>query len=147
MPILPANQRHHFAVPRGHGIGQIADIDRQQIHGMRARVSWGVSVNSRRKWSLICARRRPQTSGQTRTVRPASALPGFSALLDRLESNGVRTVAVEDASRFARDLVAQDCTAHRSHSPAKLPPIAGSIQHSERHPEVTRCGDELVVLI
>src|SRR5262249_1063615 len=28
--------------------------------------------------------------------------------LDRLESNGVRTVVVEDASRFARDLVAQE---------------------------------------
>jgi Resolvase, N terminal domain len=78
---------------------------------------------------------------------PIEARPGFSALLDRLETNGVRTVVVEDASRFARDLVAQDCTAHRSHSPAKRPPIAGIIQHSERHPEVTRCGDELVVLI
>jgi phosphoglycolate phosphatase-like HAD superfamily hydrolase len=39
---------------------------------------------------------------------PIEARPGFSALLDRLESNGVRTVVVEDASRFARDLVAQE---------------------------------------
>jgi DNA invertase Pin-like site-specific DNA recombinase len=39
---------------------------------------------------------------------PIEARPGFSALLDRLESNGVRTVIVEDASRFARDLVAQE---------------------------------------
>lgn len=39
---------------------------------------------------------------------PIEARPGFSALLDRLESNGVRTVEVEDASRFARDLVAQE---------------------------------------
>jgi hypothetical protein len=30
---FPANQRHHFAVSRGGGIGQISDIDRQQIHG------------------------------------------------------------------------------------------------------------------
>jgi DNA invertase Pin-like site-specific DNA recombinase len=29
-------------------------------------------------------------------------------LLDRIEGNGVRTVIVEDASRFARDLVAQE---------------------------------------
>jgi DNA invertase Pin-like site-specific DNA recombinase len=29
-------------------------------------------------------------------------------LLDRIESNGVRTVIVEDASRFARDLVTQE---------------------------------------
>jgi DNA invertase Pin-like site-specific DNA recombinase len=39
---------------------------------------------------------------------PIEARPGFSALLDRLERNGVRTVIVEDASRFARDLVAQE---------------------------------------
>jgi hypothetical protein len=34
--------------------------------------------------------------------------PGFAALLDRTEANGVKTVIVEDASRFARDLVAQE---------------------------------------
>jgi DNA invertase Pin-like site-specific DNA recombinase len=46
----------------------------------------------------------PAVSGADRI----EARPGFSALLDRLESNGVRTVIVEDASRFARDLVAQE---------------------------------------
>jgi len=30
------------------------------------------------------------------------------ALLDRIEANGVRTVLVEDASRFARDLLTQE---------------------------------------
>jgi DNA invertase Pin-like site-specific DNA recombinase len=39
---------------------------------------------------------------------PIEARPGFAALLDRIESNGVRTVLVEDASRFARDLVTQE---------------------------------------
>jgi DNA invertase Pin-like site-specific DNA recombinase len=39
---------------------------------------------------------------------PIEVRPGFSGLLDRVESNGVRTVVVEDASRFARDLVAQE---------------------------------------
>jgi DNA invertase Pin-like site-specific DNA recombinase len=39
---------------------------------------------------------------------PIEARPGFSALLDRIEGNGVRIVLVEDASRFARDLVAQE---------------------------------------
>jgi DNA invertase Pin-like site-specific DNA recombinase len=34
--------------------------------------------------------------------------PGFSALLDRIEGNGVRTVIVEDATRFARDLIIQE---------------------------------------
>ena len=39
---------------------------------------------------------------------PIETRPGFAALLNRIESNGVRTVIVEDASRFARDLVAQE---------------------------------------
>jgi len=39
---------------------------------------------------------------------PIEVRPGFSVLLDRIEGNGVRTVVVEDASRFARDLVAQE---------------------------------------
>ncbi|MEX2693635.1 recombinase family protein [Rhizobium mongolense] len=39
---------------------------------------------------------------------PIETRPGFAALLDRIESNGVRTVIVEDASRFARDLVTQE---------------------------------------
>ncbi len=39
---------------------------------------------------------------------PLEARPGFAALLDRVENNGVRVVLVEDASRFARDLVAQE---------------------------------------
>jgi DNA invertase Pin-like site-specific DNA recombinase len=32
--------------------------------------------------------------------------PGFAELLDQIEGNGVRTVIVEDASRFARDVQA-----------------------------------------
>ncbi len=39
---------------------------------------------------------------------PIEARPGFAALLDRIEANGVRTVIVEDASRFARELVTQE---------------------------------------
>jgi DNA invertase Pin-like site-specific DNA recombinase len=39
---------------------------------------------------------------------PIETRPGFAALLDRIESNGVRVVLVEDASRFARDLVTQE---------------------------------------
>jgi DNA invertase Pin-like site-specific DNA recombinase len=32
--------------------------------------------------------------------------PGFAALLDRIENNGVRTVLIEDVSRFAREMKA-----------------------------------------
>lgn len=39
---------------------------------------------------------------------PVETRPGFAAMLDRIEGNGVRMVIVEDASRFARDLVAQE---------------------------------------
>ena len=38
---------------------------------------------------------------------PIETRAGFAALLDRIEGNGVRTVIVEDASRFARELMAQ----------------------------------------
>ena len=39
---------------------------------------------------------------------PIESRPGFAALLDRIEDNGVRTVLVEDASRFARQLIVQE---------------------------------------
>jgi DNA invertase Pin-like site-specific DNA recombinase len=39
---------------------------------------------------------------------PIETRPGFAALLERIEGNGIRTVIVEDASRFARDLVTQE---------------------------------------
>ncbi len=39
---------------------------------------------------------------------PVETRPGFAAMLDRIEGNCVRLVIVEDTSRFARDLVAQE---------------------------------------
>jgi DNA invertase Pin-like site-specific DNA recombinase len=39
---------------------------------------------------------------------PIEIRRGFAELLDRIEDNGVRTVIVEDASRFARELVTQE---------------------------------------
>ena len=39
---------------------------------------------------------------------PIEGREGFAALLDRIEGNGVSTVIVEDASRFARELVVQE---------------------------------------
>ena len=37
---------------------------------------------------------------------PIEDRPGFAALLDRIENNGVRIVIVEDVSRFAREMKA-----------------------------------------
>jgi DNA invertase Pin-like site-specific DNA recombinase len=39
---------------------------------------------------------------------PIESRPGFAAMLERIESNGVRIVIVEDASRFARSVIAQE---------------------------------------
>jgi DNA invertase Pin-like site-specific DNA recombinase len=39
---------------------------------------------------------------------PIESRAGFAALLDRIEGNSVRTVLVEDASRFARELITQE---------------------------------------
>ena len=34
--------------------------------------------------------------------------PGFAAMMERIASNGVRTIIVETANRFARDLIVQE---------------------------------------
>jgi DNA invertase Pin-like site-specific DNA recombinase len=39
---------------------------------------------------------------------PIDSRPGFVAMLERIEANGVRTIIVETASRFARDLMVQE---------------------------------------
>ena len=39
---------------------------------------------------------------------PIETRPGFLALLDRIEGDGVRTVLIEDASRVARELITQE---------------------------------------
>jgi DNA invertase Pin-like site-specific DNA recombinase len=39
---------------------------------------------------------------------PIETRPGFGQLLDRIEGNGVRVVLIEDASRFARQLLTQE---------------------------------------
>jgi DNA invertase Pin-like site-specific DNA recombinase len=39
---------------------------------------------------------------------PITSRPGFAAMLERIAGNGVRTIIVETASRFARDLMVQE---------------------------------------
>jgi DNA invertase Pin-like site-specific DNA recombinase len=39
---------------------------------------------------------------------PIDARPGFAAMLEAIEGNGTRTIVVETASRFARDLIMQE---------------------------------------
>lgn len=58
----------------------------------------------RERWEVIAEYYDADVSG----ADPIESRPGFSALLDRIEGNGVRTVIVEDASRFARQLIVQE---------------------------------------
>ena len=39
---------------------------------------------------------------------PVDTRPGFAAMLNHIAGNGVRTIIVETASRFARDLIVQE---------------------------------------
>jgi len=39
---------------------------------------------------------------------PVDTRPGFATMLKYIASNGVRTIIVETASRFARDLITQE---------------------------------------
>jgi hypothetical protein len=78
----------------------------------------------------------------------------YSAHFD-MTSRANKSVVLKttDSHRVLRDHVRKDQlsvtrrTVHRSHSLAERPPIVASIEHFQRHPEVTRYGDELVVLI
>ena len=47
-----------------------------------------------------------------RGTDPVDVRPGFGAMLDRIAGNGVRTIIVETANRFSRDLIVQE-TGHR----------------------------------
>src|SRR5262245_2167945 len=53
-------------------------------------------------WSL-----EPYYDAAVSGADPIETRPGFKALLDKIEANGVRVVIVEDARRFARELTAQ----------------------------------------
>src|SRR5512134_472895 len=39
---------------------------------------------------------------------PVTSRPGFAAMMERIAANGVRTILVETANRFARDLIVQE---------------------------------------
>jgi hypothetical protein len=41
-------------------------------------------------------------------VDHVAARPGFAAMLERIAADGVRTIIVETANRFARDLMVQE---------------------------------------
>jgi DNA invertase Pin-like site-specific DNA recombinase len=78
-------------------VGPDKDSDKRQ----RAAID---AFARRERWEVVEEFYDADVSG----ADPIESRPGFSALLDRIEGNGVRTVLVEDASRFARQLIIQE---------------------------------------
>ena len=78
-------------------VGGDKDSDRRQRHAVQA-------FAKRAGFEIVAEFYDAAVSG----ADPIEARPGFAALLDKLEGNGARTVIVEDASRFARQLMAQE---------------------------------------
>jgi DNA invertase Pin-like site-specific DNA recombinase len=78
-------------------VGADKDSDKRQRAAIEA-------FTRRAGYALVGEFSDPGVSG----ADPIEARPGFAALLDRIEGNGVRVVICEDASRFARELVTQE---------------------------------------
>ena len=78
-------------------VGQDKDSDTRQRVAIEA-------FASRASFELVAEYYDAAVSG----ADPIENREGFAALLDHIEGNGVRTVIVEDATRFARDLITQE---------------------------------------
>jgi len=79
--------------------------ERRRRQGQRGRQRAAIEAYAKRAGLLVTDWfYDPAVSG----ADPIETRPGFSALLDRIEGNGVRVVLIEDATRFARDLIAQE---------------------------------------
>lgn len=78
-------------------VGPDKDSDKRQ----RAAIG---DYAKRARYRLVDEFPDPAVSG----ADPIETRPGFAKLLDRIEGNGIRIVIVEDASRFARELVTQE---------------------------------------
>jgi DNA invertase Pin-like site-specific DNA recombinase len=78
-------------------VGADKDSDKRQRTAIEA-------FAKRSGFALVCE----FNDAAVRGADPIEARPGFAALLDKIEGNGVRVVIVEDASRFARELMTQE---------------------------------------
>jgi DNA invertase Pin-like site-specific DNA recombinase len=82
-------------------VGADKDSDERQRLAIKA-------FADRADYELVGERYDPAVSG----ADPIDARPGFGELLELIAGNGVRTIIVETANRFARDLIVQE-TGHR----------------------------------
>ena len=80
-------------------VGADKDSDKRQRHAIAAYAKGARFEIAADDWFYD-----PSVSG----ADPIETRPGFNRLLDRIEGNGVRVVIIEDASRFARDLMTQE---------------------------------------
>lgn len=78
-------------------VGPNKDSDKRQRDAIRSFADYA-------NFELVGEYNDPAVSG----ADPVDGRPGFKALLERIVGNGVRTVIVEDASRFARTLMVQE---------------------------------------
>ena len=78
-------------------VGADKDSDKRQLGAIEA-------YAKRAGFGLVAEFNDAAVSG----ADPIETRRGFAELLDRIEGNGVLTVIVEDASRFARELVTQE---------------------------------------
>ena len=78
-------------------VGGDKDSDRRQREAI-------ASFAKRAEYELVAEFYDAAVSG----ADPIDSRAGFSAMLERIEGNGVRTIIVETASRFARDLMVQE---------------------------------------
>jgi DNA invertase Pin-like site-specific DNA recombinase len=78
-------------------VGTDKDSDRRQREAIEA-------FASRAGYELVAEFYDAAVSG----ADPVDSRPGFAAMLERIEGNGARTIIVETASRFARDLMVQE---------------------------------------
>jgi DNA invertase Pin-like site-specific DNA recombinase len=78
-------------------VGADQDSDRRQREAIQA-------IARRAGYELVGEFYDAAVSG----ADPIDTRPGFAAMLERIEGNGARTIIVETASRFARDLMVQE---------------------------------------
>jgi DNA invertase Pin-like site-specific DNA recombinase len=97
MPVKLADAVAYLRTSSATNVGADKDSERRQREAIE-------TFAKRAGFALVGEFSDPGVSG----ADPIAERPGFSKLLDRIEGNGVRVVIVEDASRFARELMTQE---------------------------------------
>ena len=93
----PASQLAYLRTSSAANVGNDKDSEKRQRHAIQA-------FTKQAGLEIVEEFYDAAVSG----ADPIETRAGFAALLDRIKGNGVRTVIVEDASRFAREVMAQE---------------------------------------